>query len=154
MLKGDMIACCRIECGCVHELVGEYSRNISQCAKHGKCFYCYRTDGNHTPNCGKPQVWGETYFDEGGIKEREPFYWRITLNRYQRDNLLMLFAACGYPVAGLSGSVPPFTFMNNGDWVGEIPNMLAIGPKFEGANTDLDRLKYAVTMWKTEKIGG
>lgn len=53
--------------------------------------------------------------------------WNITLNRYQRDNLLHLLRCCGYP-AGNEDTAPPFTIANTGDWLGEIHNLLAPGP--------------------------
>lgn len=57
--------------------------------------------------------------------------WVLTLNKYQRDNLLFLLNMCGYPgyddgdrrYAG----VEPFTIVHNGDWLGEIALMLSIG---------------------------
>ncbi len=48
--------------------------------------------------------------------------WKLTLDKYQRDNLLSLLNACGYPY-GQGG--PPFTVANTGDWMGEITLMLA-----------------------------
>jgi hypothetical protein len=55
--------------------------------------------------------------------------WVLTLNKYQRDNLLFLLNMCGYPgyddgdrrYAG----VEPFTIVHNGDWLGEIALMLS-----------------------------
>ena len=48
--------------------------------------------------------------------------WVLTLNRYQRNNLLQLINFCGYPAGE---GIHPFTFMNNGDWLGEIGLMLS-----------------------------
>lgn len=42
--------------------------------------------------------------------------WIIRLNRYERDNLLLLLNIIGYGDKGLS----PFNRLNNGDWVGQI----------------------------------
>lgn len=52
---------------------------------------------------------------------RPPEIWTLTLNRYQRDNLLWLLNAVGYP---WDERVEPFTIANTGDWVGEIVQML------------------------------
>lgn len=49
--------------------------------------------------------------------------WTLTLNRYQRDNLLWLLNVCGYP-SGQSAAVEPFHLAHTGDWTGEIANML------------------------------
>lgn len=48
--------------------------------------------------------------------------WHLTLDKYQRDNLLWLLNACGYPGGD---AVPPFTHANTGDWLGEVALMLA-----------------------------
>ena len=58
-----------------------------------------------------------TYNDEGG-----PTEWTITLDRYQRNNLLLLLNVCGYPNGC---GVEPFTLANTGDWLGEIALMLS-----------------------------
>lgn len=54
--------------------------------------------------------------------------WGLRLNRYQRDNLLLLLNAIGYP-AGPSWPNPhidpALAHWNTGDWVGEIALMLA-----------------------------
>lgn len=51
----------------------------------------------------------------------KPKTWTITLNEYQRANLLWLFELIGYTYGK---GVEPFTYANTGDWVGEIPLML------------------------------
>jgi len=51
-----------------------------------------------------------------------PETWVLVLNRYQRDNLLWLLNAVGYPWD--AGPVEPFTLANTGDWVGELALML------------------------------
>ena len=53
--------------------------------------------------------------------------WTLTLNRYQRDNLLLLLNAVGYP--GNTGwnnphIDPKLRHRNTGDWVGEVAIML------------------------------
>lgn len=56
-------------------------------------------------------------YDENG----KPIKWHITLNEYQRANLLWLLCdLVGHGKAGIF----PFTFANTGDWAGEIPIML------------------------------
>lgn len=54
--------------------------------------------------------------------------WPITLNRYQRDNLLWVFMLGGYYPGPWKGPRPapvrPFDALNTGDWFGEIPWML------------------------------
>lgn len=54
--------------------------------------------------------------------------WTLTLNRYQRDNLLYLLNVCGYPY-GNPHAIPEMNF-DTGDWIGEIANALGkqIGP--------------------------
>ncbi len=53
-----------------------------------------------------------------------PETWTLTLNRYQRDNLLLLLNAVGYPF-GTEHMDPDLARYNTGDWVGEIVLMLA-----------------------------
>lgn len=55
--------------------------------------------------------------------------WRLTLNQYQRDNLLWLLNACGYPCQpnGEASGVPPFTLANTGDWLGDLVLQLEPG---------------------------
>lgn len=50
-----------------------------------------------------------------------PNVWTLTLDRYQRDNLLWLLNAVGYGAA----PVAPFQLAHTGDWCGEIANQLA-----------------------------
>lgn len=54
-------------------------------------------------------------------KNGEDDLWTITLNRYERDNLLSVFALGGY--VG-DTSVSPFTMLNSGDWFGQVPQKL------------------------------
>jgi hypothetical protein len=97
----------------------------------------------------KPQVVGDSPYDQK---------WIIVLNKYQRDNLLWLFAAIGYAsdAKGKSG-VEPFTLAMNGDWAGEIPQMLQkpnakhfcqLDPEDHANGLDMDALEHEVTRWK------
>lgn len=47
-----------------------------------------------------------------------PEVWTLTLNRYQRDNLLQLLQRL------MGGDDTPLTCFNTGDWVGEVRWML------------------------------
>ena len=60
--------------------------------------------------------------------------WRLKINRYQRDNLVWLFNIIGYGAPGIW----PFTMANNGDWVGEIPQMLTKPTSDNRASFSLD----------------
>lgn len=80
--------------------------------------------------------------------------WVIELNKYQRDNLLWLFNAIGYPNAK---TVEPFHLANTGDWAGEIPNMLVkpgkdcVIDENDHPNRTIADLKDAVTGWIKNK---
>ena len=76
--------------------------------------------------------------------ERE---WHITLNQYQRDNLVWLFAASGYGPEGTEG-VEPFTFAQTGDWAGEIPIKLDYELGIGNPNHSLEQLQKDVDAWK------
>jgi hypothetical protein len=69
----------------------------------------------------------DTFEDGYKAGYREAEKWSLTLNRYQRDNLLQALNLIGYPCdgEGKSRSVEPFNILNSGDWVGEIAWMLA-----------------------------
>jgi hypothetical protein len=54
--------------------------------------------------------------------QNDPIEYKLTLSPYQRNNLLWLLNACGYPYGN---GVEPFTMANTGDWLGEIALMLA-----------------------------
>jgi hypothetical protein len=54
-------------------------------------------------------------------KESQKDSFNLTLNKYQRDNLLMLLTACG---CQRGKGVYPFTLIHNGDWLKEIGSML------------------------------
>ena len=51
-----------------------------------------------------------------------PNTWTLTLNEYQRNNLLLLLNVCGYP-HGNPHTIPEMNF-DTGDWIGEIANAL------------------------------
>lgn len=70
----------------------------------------------------------------------------LHLNRYQRDNLVWLIAACGYPAGG-STAIPPFVFANSGDWIGEIGNMLDCDKGVGTPNVSLAELTKSVEGW-------
>jgi len=97
----------------------------------------------------KPQVVGD------GADRK----WILVLNNYQRDNLLWLFAAIGYAsdAKGKSG-VEPFTLAMNGDWAGEIPQMLQkpdakhfcqLDPEDHANGGDMDTLETDVERWRS-----
>lgn len=89
---------------------------------------------------------------------RPPETWVLALNRYQRDNLLWLLNAVGYPVDG--EAVEPFTLANTGDWVGEVALMLMKVEDGERAsmvidendqpNTSAAELRARVARWQAE----
>ena len=83
--------------------------------------------------------------------------WVLTLNEYQRNNLLWLINACGYPYADRrgvrQGAIDPFTFANTGDWIGEVAIMLCrpgedctLGPD-DRPNRSLKELEDFVERW-------
>src|SRR5579884_2173715 len=81
-------------------------------SKLGREFYSstnLHTCGIRWPSGKKPVV----------IKDAhgKPAYWDIRLNKYQRDNLISLIRIIGYP---FGNGVEPFTYVNSGDWVGEL----------------------------------
>lgn len=72
---------------------------------------------------------GNNITQEGAYGEE----WIVRLNRYQRDNLLWLFTIMGWPFVEEGTHkqvfVEPFHLAHNGDWVGEIPQRLALPDK-------------------------
>ena len=89
-----------------------------------------------------------------------PEEWVLKLNPYQRDNLLWLLNACGYPY---TECVAPFPLANTGDWLGEIAIMLDPGgdqrlKKGDQPNLTLDDLRRRIEDWKKynggDKDGG
>jgi hypothetical protein len=88
--------------------------------------------------------------------------WTLTLNKYQRDNLLWLINACGWPYFYTKdNAVEPFTLANTGDWIGEIGWMLAdpdMTPKVEPfiregdrPNVSFDELRQRVAAWRVRR---
>jgi len=71
----------------------------------------------------------------------------LHLNRYQRDNLVWLLTACGYP-ADMPGLVVPFVFANTGDWLGEVANMLECDKGVGNPNMSLVELKEHIDAWR------
>lgn len=72
----------------------------------------------------------------------DPVMYPIILDRYQRDNLLWLINACGYP-SGVS--VGDFGFAHNGDWLGQIAHKIrpiSLSPN-DRPNSSLDELREA-----------
>ena len=108
------------------------------------CNWCQSETDEHYAHCQAPKI----DFDENG----EPQYWTIRLNKYQRDNLVWLFNAIGYP-GSADGGVAPFTLANTGDWVGEVPNMLAKPGKSavldenDRPNKTMDDLRADIERW-------
>jgi hypothetical protein len=98
--------------------------------------------------------------------------WVLTLNEYQRNNLLFLLNLCGYPWTEQDPGVEPFTIMNNGDWLGEIAIMLGKVTfdgyvperkewvttetqslqKGETANATRDHVKWQLDFWLKQQI--
>lgn len=84
--------------------------------------------------------------------------WVLVLNEYQRNNLLWLINACGYPYADRHGvpvgSVEPFTLANTGDWLGEVAIMLQrsgedpILAPGDRPNCGLEELRGRVEGWR------
>jgi len=90
--------------------------------------------------------------------------WILVLSKYQRDNLLWLLNACGYPAVSNPGdgkiaeSVPPFTNANTGDWLGEMCIML-MGPsqwpgivKGDRPNKSFEDLRKDVQTWARDWV--
>lgn len=85
----------------------------------------------------------EVTYDESG----KPIKWHITLNEYQRANLLWLLCdVIGYGTP----YIEPFHLANTGDWAGEIPNMLRRDhrePTEHRPNLPADELRRNVEHW-------
>ena len=82
-----------------------------------------------------------------------PETWTLTLNRYQRDNLLLLIQSV------MTGDERPAGWFNTGDWVGEIRWMLGKkhhsgwGPGVEAIyDIDFDDHPNAVRALLTEEL--
>lgn len=77
--------------------------------------------------------------------------WTLTLDRYQRDNLLALLALCGALREEVE-PLAPFTLANTGDWLKEVAQMLAepgLPATMRGAtlNVSLDSMRRCVREW-------
>jgi len=59
-----------------------------------------------------------------------PESWILSLNRYQRDNLLSILE--------IIMKEKEFNLLNSGDWVGEIYGQIQAGGKIEQANYTLE----------------
>jgi len=83
-------------------------------------------------------------------KDGKPIAWHITLNEYQRANLLWLMCdLIGYGIKG--PGVEPFQAANTGDWNGEIPNMLRANHAEETEhrpNRTAEDLAKSVESWR------
>lgn len=76
----------------------------------------------------------------------------LRLDKYQRDNLVWLFKACGYPNG--PDHILPFVFANSGDWLGEIALMLDCEKGVGKPNRSLDALRESVESWlHSRRIG-
>lgn len=93
---------------------------------------------------------------------RPPEIWTLTLNQYQRDNLLWLLQCVGgWPwQEAKERQVAPFSYANSGDWVGEIAGMLGTEdwidgkrvPKFnpKNPNCSVEQLRVLVNHWREQ----
>ena len=92
-----------------------------------------------TDECA-PVVVSKTHADGTTIDE----HWTITLNEYQRANLLWLLCdLVGYARKGIK----PFTHAHTGDWVGEIANILRVDHDVDTvlpANCDVETIAKLV----------
>src|SRR5882672_4494604 len=83
-----------------------------------------------------------------------PRTWILELNQYQRNNLLLLLNICGYN--SKYPGIDPFTFMNNGDWLGEICIRLADKngnytiEDSDQTNTKIPTIYNYIRMWLEE----
>lgn len=73
--------------------------------------------------------------------------WTINLDKYERDNLLMLIRVV------MDNQVPPFDLMHTGDWIGQIRWKLASKKQPDDrketllSNIDIESLKQRVGWW-------
>lgn len=90
------------------------------------------TDGWVCLDCDYTQDWAHDFslaWEESGhgwqyVKPRPDGSWTITLNSYQRNNLLALFNYLGYPYGNRLALKDCPLMCDTGDWFGEIANML------------------------------
>ena len=72
----------------------------------------------------------------------------ISVNEYQRANLLWLFQAIGYGIG--DEDVEPFTSANTGDWLGEVAIMLNYeDPPDQASNHTLAELRQNCELWRS-----
>lgn len=124
------------------------------------------SDEEYTQRLHETTVKGQREQDEyqDGRHYRQPETWTLTLNRYQRDNLLWLLQLVGGWPAGEAGdsAVEPFTFANSGDWLGEIAGMLGTqhwnesGPLYDirfeprRPNMSVDEIREMIDRWRQQ----
>lgn len=93
------------------------------------------------------------------LSQGEHEKWTLTLDRYERDNLLSVFALGGCLVSGVS--VPPFTMLDSGDWFGQIPQKLVSeqewrqlgeGKDFIQPNVPVETMRGQVAMWIAQVV--
>jgi len=87
------------------------------------------------------------------MSEKEQTSWTLHLDKYERDNLLMLIKVI------MNNKVPPFGLMNTGDWIGQIRWKLADtnqpndDKEHLRSNMNEERLREAVGHWlRREKM--
>ena len=107
------------------------------------CGWCSMEGGGHRLDCQRPIVSNPIGVDRT---------WRITLNEYQRNNLMWLLNACGYG----EEAIEPFGSANTGDWLGEIAIMLEHPEHGESKlleeeppNLSREDLKKEIDRWAT-----
>lgn len=136
---------------CVKRIYGRRGLTSKECGRRGifqenSKWFC----GIHNPERRRVldkarQEKYEKAQKEGKMSEE----WVLTLNKYQRDNLLWLLNACGYPYPE---GIVPFTLANTGDWLGEIAIMLDPGGNQKLADGDrpnhsIDQLRNDVDLF-------
>lgn len=75
----------------------------------------------------------------------------LMLNDYQVANLRALFNAIGYAAHFADTPSSPLSVANNGDWIGEIYQMLP----YEGSqkpNVDAEQLRKSAIAWKGQEV--
>lgn len=93
------------------------------------------------------------------IKHKEDVYkgvsnneWLLSLNSYQRVNLLWLFEVIGYPVSN-QNMVEPLQHLNTGDWLGEIALKLKCFDKTsQPPNVSVEQLRFNIEHWINQRI--
>jgi hypothetical protein len=82
-----------------------------------------------------------------------PNTWTLTLNEYQRNNLLFLLNVCGYPYSN-PHIIPEMNF-DTGDWIGEIANALAKQTDMSGGWTPIidDTDRHNGLPWRLQRRG-